>query len=140
MLADHLREAARVMRCELESRRLIVELAPSRIPEIAAQGGCIRVVAERNPRWYRRLCADYPKRRTRPRRRRKPDTMIRRGLTLRALREIEEGRCETVYAQRLLPYVIDEARRWRRLEERARRSLATSDRYSNDAVPAPVIL
>lgn len=41
----------------------------------------------------------------------KPDTLIRRRHTLRALREIESGRAATIYAQRLLPYIEDYYRR-----------------------------
>lgn len=137
MLDDDLRETARHMRHELDSRRLQVELAPSRVPEIAATGGKIRVVVERNPRWYRDFCAAHPKARSKPRRRSKPDTMIRRELTLRALDELASGQCATVYARRLLPVVEDEAARYRRLAAQAEQWLA---KHAHPRAPSPIHL
>ena len=140
MLSEFERMTARAMRYELQSRRLSVELAPSRIAEVAAAGGKIRVVTERNPRWYRDFCAVYPKARTRPRRRKKPDTMIRRGLTLQALADLESGRCETAYARRLLPFVRDEAKRWRQAAEQAERWLARDRTRAVAATPARILI
>lgn len=37
------------------------------------------------------------------------DTLIKRRLVLRALQEIAEGRTQTEYAQRVFPYVLEEA-------------------------------
>ncbi|MFN3925671.1 MAG: hypothetical protein ACK4K6_18870 [Pseudarthrobacter sp.] len=70
------RDALQAMLDDLDSNRLDVILLPSRRYEVAIRGGMIRVVQATNPEWYRRLCADYPKRRSRPRNKRKPDTRI----------------------------------------------------------------
>lgn len=95
---------AEQMREELEGRRLEVVLVPSPV-EHWPTGRKRRVVCERNPAWYRELCRQYPARRTRPRLRRKPDTLIKRRHALRALAEIEDGRIETEYAKRVYPFV-----------------------------------
>lgn len=137
MVTEMQQMTARMMRRELERRQLRVELAPSRVPEVAARGGMIRVVVERNPRWYRDFCAAYPKNRRRPRRKNKPDTKIRRGLTLRALREIEGGRCQTVYAERLIPFVDEEAERLRRQRLQARRWIAAHGANHNGNGSSP---
>lgn len=105
MLTAEIRETAAYMAADLEGRRLRVTLA-------WVDGGYtgIRVVEETNPRWYRDLCNSYPSAREYARRRianrRKFDTIIRRRETLAALRRIaQRGDRETVYAQRLLPYI-----------------------------------
>ena len=105
MISANVRESAMVMRAELDGQRLRVSLR-------WLNGGyrAIRVVDERNPWWYRVLCADYPSKRHWLRARRYPwtkkfDTKIDRRCVLRALRDIENGRAETLYAQRVLPYV-----------------------------------
>ena len=71
-----------------------------------------RQVDEQNPKWYREFCARYsPSRRAKMRKRKKPDTYIKRAHTLRALGELASGRCRTVYAVRLLPFVKAERKR-----------------------------
>lgn len=95
---------AEQMRHELASRRLEVVLVPSPVEFWPTQQQR-RVVCERNPAWYRELCRQYPSRRTRPRRRAKPDTAIKRAHTLRALAEIQDGRVESEYAKRVYPFV-----------------------------------
>ena len=105
------RQAARYMRWELETSWLEVVLIPSRDPEMAARGGMIRVAVSQNACWYQSFCRDHLSGRKKPRRRMKPDTLIRRRHTLRALREIESGRAATIYAQRLLPYIENYYRR-----------------------------
>lgn len=105
MVSDELREAAWLMYHELRTNRLEVVLAPSHDSDMAMRGGKIRVVVSYNPQWYQDFCADYTKRRKRPRHRQKHDTSIKRSHTLRALMEIYEGQACTVYAQRLLPIV-----------------------------------
>lgn len=104
MLHPGLRDSARIMRHELEQTRLVVALAPC---QRGRQHQKIRVAEERNPEWYRRLCAAYPSQRSKPRQRKKSDTCIKRAGALRALREMENGRCETEYAQRLLEFVFE---------------------------------
>jgi hypothetical protein len=95
---------AEQMRHELASRRLEVVLVPSPVEFWPTQQQR-RVVCERNPAWYRELCRQYPSSRSRPRRRAKPDTAIKRAHTLRALAEIQDGRIDSEYAQRVYPFV-----------------------------------
>lgn len=95
---------AEQMRHELAGRRLEVVLVPSPVEHWPTDRQR-RVVCERNPAWYRELCRQYPSHRSRPRRRRKPDTAIKRQHTLRALAEIEDGRVESEYAKRVYPFV-----------------------------------
>lgn len=95
---------AEQMHHELASRRLEVVLIPSPVEHWPTDRHR-RVVCERNPAWYRELCRQYPSQRSRPRRRRKPDTRIKRRHTMRALAEIEDGRVESEYAKRVYPFV-----------------------------------
>ncbi len=100
---------AKLMRSDLDGRRLDVTLAMVMYPDII-----IRQVDGRNPEWYQRFCAHYaPSRRTRPRRGKKSDTYIKRAHTLRALGEIASGKAKTVYANRLLPYVEEELKQYK---------------------------
>jgi len=101
---------AEQMHHELASTRLEVVLVPSPVEHWPTDRQR-RVVCERNPAWYRELCRQYPSRRSRPRRRAKPDTAIKRAHTLRALAEIENGRVESEYAKRVYPFVAQEAER-----------------------------
>jgi len=100
-----LRGIAKLMKRDLMTRRLRVTLIPSRIPEVAAAGGCIRQVEEDNPTWYRMLCKAFEANRTRPRRRKKHDTTIKRAHVIRALDELARGVVRSEYAQRLTPYL-----------------------------------
>lgn len=102
---------AEQMREGLASRRLDVVLVPSPVEHWPTDRQR-RVVCERNPAWYREFCRQYPANRTRPRQRRKHDTLIKRQHTLRALAEIENGRIKTEYAQRVYPFVIQQAERY----------------------------
>jgi len=94
--AVSLRQAASFLLADLESHRLTVSLAAA--PDRRHSGHKIRCVEQRNPAWYRQLCAEYITRRSRPRKR-KPkyvdtkyvDTMIKRRHVLRALHEISHG-------------------------------------------------
>ncbi len=76
---------------ELEATRLRVVLIPA--PDRRHSGHKIRVVEQRNPAWYRELCANYLTHRSRPHRRRPKfvDTLIKRRNVLRALAEISRG-------------------------------------------------
>ena len=110
-LSPILRETAQVMAWELESSRLRVGLAPSQIGREWRRR--IRVVEETNPEWYQRFCAEHSDSlRTRPRKRQKADTYIKRAHTLRALYELASGQAQTIYAERLLPYVVKECQRY----------------------------
>ena len=109
MIDEDLREMADHMLHELDSKRLSVTIAP---PLPGSGTNWRRIVDGRNPSWYRQFCAAYPATRSRPRRRRLPDTAIKRSHTRRALREIASGRAESEYARRLLPFVDTE---WRRI-------------------------
>lgn len=95
---------AKLMADELERSRLAVTLAPC-WGRYGDDGRKRRIVEDQNPTWYRRLCAMYQLNRSRPRRKRKPDTLIKRRHTLRALDEIWGGRVETEYAQRVYEFV-----------------------------------
>ena len=120
------------MRHELTSRRLEVVLVPSPV-ELWPTEQQRRVVCERNPGWYRELCRQYDSNRTRPRRRRKPDTLIKRQHVLRALAEIENGRLDTDYARRVYPFVVSEAEKYVQLHEQqlARKRPARIQEYQH---------
>lgn len=109
------RETAKFMKWELETQKLVVTLAPSEIREVADKGGKIRVVEEHNPDWYRELCNEYRSGRRKPRRRKKADTLIKRQSVLRALDEIISGRVETIYAERVFPYVEEQNAQYEKL-------------------------
>lgn len=87
---------------ELESHQLHVILVPLDPRKRGYnEGGCRRVCADRNPRWYSRLCADHPS--SRVRNHRKPDTRVRRQNILRVLRRLCAGlSSRSQYAPRLL--------------------------------------
>lgn len=102
-LPAELRQTAGVMCAELEGTQLRVALAAC---QHGGRNRKIRVVEQRNPDWYRRFCLAYPS--SRRRRRKKPDTLIKRAATLRGLRELEQGEMESVYAIRLFSVVVDE--------------------------------
>ena len=94
---------------DMRTQFLRVVLIPSRIPEIAAHGGKIRLVESENPRWYRDLCAEYEVKRSRPRNRKSHDTLIRRAHVIRALKAIKSGENSGIYIERLYPYIWDMA-------------------------------
>lgn len=102
---------AEQMHHELASTRLEVVLVPSPVEHWPTDRQR-RVVCERNPGWYRELCRQYPSHRSRPRRRAKPDTAIKRAHTLRALAEIENGRVDSEYARRVYPLVVEQAQQY----------------------------
>ncbi len=74
--------------CQLESHQLTTILVPCKRP--SNEGGCIRVNADENPRWYRRLCEKYPS--SRVTRRGKHDTVLRRANVLCTLRVMSSGK------------------------------------------------
>jgi hypothetical protein len=127
---------AEQMRHELASRRLEVVLVPSPVEHWPTDRQR-RVVCERNPGWYRELCRQYPSRRSRPRRRQKPDTCIKRRHVLRALREIEDGRLDTEYARRVYPFVVKESEHYVQQFAREQASRKRSNLWqSNSTSPA----
>jgi hypothetical protein len=83
-------ERLSIMLAELESHRLEVALVPLRADRRGYnEGGCKRVVVDRNPRWYSELCRNHPS--SRVRNHRKPDTKIKRANVLRLLRRLVDG-------------------------------------------------
>lgn len=105
-----IQHTAEMMLAELERERLVVVLIPSRDVDCAMRGGKIRAVESRNPVWYRELCAEHPS--SRGTRKGKFDTLIKRQHVIRALKEISSGVCKTLYAQRVMPYIIGEREKW----------------------------
>ena len=101
-MTKEIAEMAQLMRVDLDGRRLRVSLRWVNGGEYA-----VRQVDERNPKWYREFCAYYSPSRRRgwnwanARRR----TYIKRRDTLRGLGELASGRCSSVYAERLAPFV-----------------------------------
>lgn len=86
------------MLAELESACLDVQLAPAPYPRHEAH--CVRVVANKNARWYRDFCEQY--RSTRRRKNPRIDTAIRRRETVAALQRMIAGvDSGTTYAERL---------------------------------------
>lgn len=100
-----LRGTAILMLEDLNARRLRVVLIPSRVPEVAQMGGKIRAVESENPTWYKRLCRTYEAQRTRPRRRKKHDTLIKRAQVRSTLARMAQGNGRGEYAQRLIPFL-----------------------------------
>lgn len=98
-------QAAMWMLIELDSSRLVVNLVPNEVRAKYDRGMYLRKAVERNCDWYRDFCGEFAANRSKPRRRKHHDTLIKRRSTLRALNEISEGRADTLYAQRLLPFV-----------------------------------
>lgn len=79
-----MKEAYQLMYDELDSTMLEVGLAPAPDPQHC--GHMIRVVMDRNPKWYRELCERYPSTR-----KGKVRTKIKRGCTLRVLGRLARG-------------------------------------------------
>ncbi len=99
---------AQAMADELERNRLTVVLTPAEREDNV--GARVRTVVGENPEWYQKLCAAHPT--TRVRKNRAPDTKIKRGMTIRALRAIHAGRVqramhfgEPTYREWLLPII-----------------------------------
>lgn len=83
-----LAEVYEYMWMELDANRLEVILAPSQIPECAADGGKIRVAVSNNIEWYRELCANYPVSSSR----KKPRTTVKRQEVTRVLSRLANGK------------------------------------------------
>lgn len=126
---------AEQMHHELASTRLEVVLVPSPVEHWPTDRQR-RVVCERNPGWYRELCRQYPSHRSRPRRRAKPDTAIKRAHTLRALAEIENGRVDSEYARRVYPLVVEQAQQYVVTFEQTRKLARKEQPYVYSINPA----
>ena|SRR2546421_8149373 len=98
-------KVAKVLLAELESSRLEVVLIPSRDPDCAMRGGMLRAVQEQNADWYQSFARQFESHRKDRLRWRKFKTKIKRNDTLRGLRELVEGNCDSVYAQRLKDFI-----------------------------------
>lgn len=97
------RAAASDMAEELGACRLEVVSAPA--PSGWEHGRKVRLVVNRNPSWYRKLCGTCTRQRTRPRHKKNGDTGIRRPLVEGALERLCRGTCITRYDWRIRPYV-----------------------------------
>lgn len=88
------------------AKHLLDELDAGRleVAKIRTENGYIRVHVSVNAEWYSRFCANHLASR---RRYRKPRTIIRRCHTRRALQELAEGRCHSLYAQRIRDFIED---------------------------------
>ena len=100
----HLRPILAAMLESMLDCRLEVTLIPSVVPDCAADGGMIRAVVDRNPAWYRDLCASYPSERRRGGRvhRGEPKTRVKRHTAMAVLVELLHGGSRSKYAQDLL--------------------------------------
>lgn len=85
---------------ELESTWLEVVLIPA--PDPRHTGHCIRVAHQHNPLWYKAFCLKYNRSRNRYR---KPDTLINRAHTIRALRNMINGKTSGIYVERLKEFI-----------------------------------
>jgi hypothetical protein len=92
-------ETAGEMAYQLSRERLEVTLCRAPRPQFI--GHKVRVVSNRNPDWYRALCAVMPAQRKVPRRRRTIDSRGLRGMTMAALERLAEGRCDTRHCWRM---------------------------------------
>jgi hypothetical protein len=86
---------------------ILRELLESSFPETAKvpgrEGGYIRVPVSVNTEWYRRFCANHERWRGR-----KTRTIIKRCHTIAALKRMEAGNFNGVYAERLKPFLCDD--------------------------------
>lgn len=99
---------ARRLLSELEATRLQVILVPDRRADSYGNSyRMIRAVQERNADWYRRFCRSYSANRRRIKRTSRHDTLIKRACTVRALGELAQGECRTVYAGRLKEFILE---------------------------------
>jgi hypothetical protein len=110
MNARKLKHKAFWMLIELQSQHLEVVLVPSREYEWIIRGWKVRCVQESNCEWYRKFCEQFPSRRTRPRHKKKFDTLIKRRETIAALEQISEGTIHGLYVGRLIDFIESEQR------------------------------
>jgi len=91
-------QAAEYMLEELESGWLEVAKVPSH------QGGYVRVCMSVNCDWYRAFCRAYEGFRL-SRRWKRPRTIVKRCHAIAALKRIMAGEMDSVYAERLEPFI-----------------------------------
>lgn len=89
------------MLAELESHQLLVILVPLN-PRLRGynEGGCRRVCMDKNPPWYSHFCCEHAS--SRGVRRGGFDTRIKRANTLRAIRQLIDGKPAGKYGPELL--------------------------------------
>ena len=102
-LTEAERNAAGGLLFDLSRERLQVELREAPHKQHATH--CVRCVVNRNPAWYRDLCARVGNWRTKPKNRRVPDTGIKRHRVERALERLARGEVRTSIDWMLLPIV-----------------------------------
>lgn len=98
------RVAAKYMLEELEAGWLEVAKV------VSQHGGYIRICNSVNCEWYSRFCRAHEGFR-RNRRWKKPRTFIKRCHTITALKRIIAGRMDSVYAERLEPFINEQIER-----------------------------
>lgn len=85
---------------------LDVYLVPNKDEAKERDGRHLRAAMNRNPLWYRRICAAFPKRKQR--RRKKPQSSVTKDDVIYAVQVIiKRGWSKSKYA----PFILDEARR-----------------------------
>lgn len=97
-------EVFQLMLEDLVSHSLSVGLVPNREGD-----GYVRVVVDRNCRWYRELCSSFVSGRKKKRKRSKHDTMIKRRIVIRTLERMIGGDFSGKYAtdiEELIPCFI----------------------------------
>jgi hypothetical protein len=108
LTTQELSDAALELLIELESSRLEVVLIPA--PEQRHSCHSVRAVQESNAEWYQKMCKRHLRRRKRYS---KPDTLINRAHTIKALERVMEGRIDSLYAERLMPFIKEKAQEMR---------------------------
>lgn len=105
MVDPVLKQAAGIMARQLQDNKLSVVLVDAPVKKHVDHK--VRKVENRNPDWYRKLCARHEKNRSHPRIRKSKyhDTKIVRRDVLAALGRIQNGDDRGVYAERLLPII-----------------------------------
>jgi hypothetical protein len=95
---------------ELESNYLEVVLIPQR--DFTNIGGMVRAVQSINTEWYRKFCEEHESNRRDRLRWSKFKTKVKRQDTIRGLKELISGKCETYYAKDLKNFL----RHWAQIE------------------------
>ena len=116
MVDPVLKQAAGIMARQLQENKLSVVLVDA--PVKKHMDHKVRMVENRNPDWYRKLCARHTKNRSVPRIRKFKfhDTKIVRGDVIKALERIKNGDDRGVYAERLLPFIQEWINQFERTE------------------------
>jgi hypothetical protein len=101
--------AAGDMLHEMTEAPLVVTLVPAPSPKHSQH--MVRSAQSRNPKWYQKLCEQYPSPRKKARNRRVFDTDIRRALVLGSLERLWDGKCLYPYDWMLRPLLQARAAR-----------------------------